>query len=134
MLKYPPQFTDPIWKRNENFLKLSGTGIGKTLRDLQTASEAFDKECVALKQGKSDAGKVNAKRTAVLTASTKALATVESNGKKAKDYSDRTPKTYLASLGGDLKKYIAAFKELDDNDFTAAKIEAAIKKVNDKKI
>jgi len=53
MLKYPSQFTDPVWKRNENFLKLSGTGIGKTLRDLQAASEAFDKECVALKQGKS---------------------------------------------------------------------------------
>lgn len=133
-MTYPPQFTDPIWKRNENFLKLSGTGIGKTLRDLQTASEAFDKECVALKQGKSDAAKVDAKRTAVLTSSRKALTQVESNWKKAKDYSGRTPKTYLASLGGDLKKYIAAIKDLDDNDFTATKIEAAIKKVNDKRI
>ena len=75
-----------------------------------------------------DADTDTSPRTAVLTASSKALATVESNGKKAKDYSDRTPKTYLASLGGDLKKYIAAIKVLDDNDFTAAKIEAAIKK------
>lgn len=121
MLKYPPQFTDPIWKRNENFLKLSGTG---NRQDAPRPTDGFR----GVRQGmrrtqtrKSDAGKVNAKRTAVLTASTKALATVESNGKKAKDYSDRTPKTYLASLGGDLKKYISAFKELDDHDFTAAR-------------
>ena len=130
MLHYPPQFTDPVWKRNENFLKLSGTGIGKTLRDLQTASEAFGKECIALEQGRSDAPKVNAKRTAVLNASTKALAKVESNWKTAKDSAGRTPKTYLASLGGDLKKYIAAIKGLNVDDFTAAKIAAAITRVN----
>jgi hypothetical protein len=134
VLKYPPQFTDPIWKNNEKFLKLSGTGIGKAFRDLEAASTSFDKECVALKQGKSDSAMMDHARDAVVTAIARAQAKVQSSWKKAKDYPDRTPKTYLASLREDLQKYDAAMKALTDADFTPPRIEAAIKKINDKRI
>ena len=43
-LVYPKAFTDPEWKKTEKKIKVSDTGVGKTLRDLQKVIVAINSE------------------------------------------------------------------------------------------
>jgi len=108
----PKSFTDDEWKKKEKEIKVSATGIGKTLRDLDTAIKAVNAELA----GKKDPAKLTTLYKAA-EAKAKASSTVintalgEAVKKKNKAASD-----YLASFRHNMDRYETALKSLDAND------------------
>lgn len=72
MLNYPNALTDVEWKKAEKQLKISDTGVGKTLRDLEKAHKGLDQAVQAMKAGKADVAKVTPVKTSTVAAAKKA--------------------------------------------------------------
>jgi hypothetical protein len=113
MLDYPKVFTDPEWKKLEKVLKISDTGVGKTLRDLQKAHTNADKGVQALSLKKAPAEKVQPAVNAARVAAKKASDTVRATSGKVKD-----PKAQkeLDNLVWQLNRYELRLKSFDLKD------------------
>jgi hypothetical protein len=109
-LYYPKKFTDPEWKKEEKRIKVSATGIGKALRDLEKAVGAVNAQV----KGKAvippkDFPKIQALYKASADAGGKALAAI--TGQKVTKGSEA--EKYLGTFGGKMQGYHHALLRLE---------------------
>lgn len=121
-MDYPECFTDPEWKKLEKELKISATGVGKTLRDLEKAVSVADAGVQALSQKKTTAARVVPAMKVVADAAKKASNTV--HAVKVKDPAAREKLNHLEWQLGD---YVSELEHLNLNDDD---LEYAVDRVN----
>ncbi len=108
----PKSFEDAEWKKKEKEIKVSDTGIGKTLRELEAAVKAINAELAGHKDPaklatlyKAAEGKAKASTTVINTARGAA------SKKKNQAASD-----YLLSFSRNMGRYESALQNLDAKD------------------
>lgn len=124
-LVYPKALTDPEWKKLEKEAKVSATGVGQTLRTLESAVKAINTEL----NGKRDPAKLatlyKTANTAV-TASRTLVFKVEADAKNKKN--DKAVKL-LDGFSSKVHSYFLALGRLEANDHRG--IDWTVKIAND---
>jgi hypothetical protein len=92
-LSYPKAFSDAEWKKSEKQIKVSATGVGKTLRDLQKAVQAINSEL---------AGGQDAKKLVLLFKAANVIA--------KKSYEAISDQWRQAAKGSAAEKYLVDFR------------------------
>jgi hypothetical protein len=100
---YPEVFTDAYWKHVEKEWKISGTGIGKHLRELEKAALKYDAAIVAVVDGGAQRSSVKPAGSALWSAATKAQAAVDMLALKFKK--DSMEEKFLRAMSHSLKDY-----------------------------
>ncbi len=107
-LNYPKKFTDPDWKAAEKKIKVSATGIGKTLRELEAAvkvaSADFDQ--------KKDAVTVAKAILNIMPAIKKSDAAISAESSSARKAKNTAAEKYLDDLRHALGTYESELEHL----------------------
>jgi hypothetical protein len=113
MLTYPKIFTDPEWKKLEKQMKVSDTGIGATLRELEKAHKNLDAGIQALIKNTTTKDKVEAARKTTHMAAVKSVAAVDKTAGKLKPGdAKKAINDYRFKIG----RYTDELKQFDLND------------------
>lgn len=108
----PKSFTDDEWKKKEKEIKVSATGIGKTLRDLDGAVKAINAELA----GKKDPAKLTPLYKAAETKAKASGTVIKKAWDDAVKKKNKAAGDYLASLHHNMGRYEYSLKSLDAND------------------
>jgi hypothetical protein len=113
MLTYPKMFTDPEWKKLEKLLKVSNTGIGATLRELENAHKNLDAGIQALIKKAATVDKVEAARKTTHVAALKSVTAVDKTLGKLKP---GDAKKSLTDYRFKINRYTDELRQFDIND------------------
>ena len=110
-LNYPKKYTDPEWKKAEKTIKVSATGIGETLRTLETAVKAAS---TALDH-KTNLQTIEKIVLAAAAATKKPYDTMSAAAAKAKKAKNAAAVEYIDDLAFAVRRYGHELESLAEN-------------------
>jgi hypothetical protein len=127
LMVFPKVLSDPEWKKTEKAGGVSATGVGQTLREVETLYKKLDAGIEAAKQHNTDAKQAKPAKDATVAAIEKSVKTLDAVITKVKD---AKKKQIITDFRFKLNRFGSELKNLDLVDHRG--LEWAVGNYNDR--